>query len=104
MIKTISIALFVLVLSIGGGNIYAAEKEMTCYSREKVEDMLKTHYNADLVAMGVVSNGSLSQLYIEPDDSFHLIIIPPNNISIACPLMWGKNWSWTSDFLDTAAQ
>jgi hypothetical protein len=101
MIKTISIALFVLVLSIGGGNIYAAEKEMTCYSREKVEDLLKEKYKAKLIAMGVVSNGSLAQLYLEGGKDFHVIIIPPNNISKACPLLWGENWEWSSKFLDT---
>ena len=101
MTKTISIALFVLLLCLSSTNSIANETGLICYERDKVEDLLKEKYKAKLIAMGVVSNGSLAQLYLEGGKDFHVIIIPPNNISKACPLLWGENWEWSSKFLDT---
>ena len=102
MFKTITITLFLLLLS--STSSVADETQLTCYDRDKAETLLNTKYEASIVAMGIVSNGSLAQLYLGSDDSFHVIIIPPANISKACPLLWGQSWEWVSKFLDKSAQ
>ena len=104
MFKTISLTLAVLVLFLYSTGVVADETQLTCYDRDKAETLLNTKYEASIVAMGIVSNGSLAQLYLGADDSFHVIIIPPANISKACPLLWGQSWEWVSKFLDKSAQ
>jgi len=101
MTKTILIVLFVLLLlPLSSTNSNSNQNQLTCLDRDEVENLLKVRYRAKIVGMGVVSNGSLALLYIEPGDDFHIIIIPPNNTDAACPLLWGESWEWDSKYLD----
>ena len=101
MIKTISLILAASVLFLYSISVAANENELRCYDRDKAETLLNTKYEASIVAMGIVSNGTLAQLYLGSDGSFHVIIIPPTNVGKACPLLWGENWEWNLKFLDT---
>ena len=101
MIKSISLTLAVLVLFLYSTSVAANENQLRCYDRDKAETLLNTKYEASIAAMGIVSNGTLAQLYLGSNGSFHVIIIPPNDVGKACPLLWGENWEWNSKFLDT---
>jgi hypothetical protein len=101
MLKSISLTLAVLVLFLYSTSVAANENQLRCYDRDKAETLLNTKYEANIAAMGVVSNGTLVQLYLGSNGSFHVIIIPPNDVGKACPLLWGENWEWNLKFLDT---
>ncbi len=88
--------LFFLFFSTGALAFTNQIGTITCYDREITEALLKNQ-NAVLIGAGLDSGGGLLQIYKEPGGDFHIIIIPPEKTTKACPLTWGKNWINTLD-------
>ena len=72
---------------IGAAN---AQAQNVCADRNMVVERLNSGYSEEPVAMGLLVNGSIVEVFASKDGSFTIIATRPSGVS--CILVTGESW------------